>query len=292
MICKLCPRGCGVDRERALGHCMAPDIPRIARVSLHFWEEPVISGTSGSGTVFFSGCPLRCVYCQNREISRDGRYGAQMDENALAAVFQRLEKAGAHNINLVTPTHHAHTIVRALKKYKPRIPVIYNSSGYERVEMVDALRGLVDVYLPDMKYVDDALASRLSGVRDYAGIASSAIKAMRAQTGPAVFDENGMILRGTIVRHLVLPGHVKNSIGVLRWIKDELPPTPISVMSQYFPPCHLAYEELNRTLRQQERARVLQYMLKHGLTLGWIQDRESATDIYVPQFFDSNVIKL
>ena len=207
MICTLCPRNCGVERtaESGAGVCRMGTQPKIARAALHMWEEPCISGTRGSGAVFFSGCGLRCVFCQNEAISQQGE-GKIVTPERLAEIFRELEAQGAHNINLVTAAHFVPAVLEALNLYRPNIPIVYNSSGYESIETLRMLSGVVDIYLPDYKYIDPNMAAMLSGARDYPEGAFAAIAEMIRQTGAPVYDENGMMQRGTLIRHLVLPG--------------------------------------------------------------------------------------
>jgi len=287
MRCNQCPRKCGAERlpEKNGGICGAPELPKIARAALHFWEEPAISGKNGSGTIFFSGCPLKCIFCQNQQISRGG-VGEVISIEQLAKLMKGLEAQGAHNINFVTPTHYVHAIRSALELYRPRIPIVYNCGGYERAETLRTLDGLVDIYLPDLKYSDDVLSAELSGAKDYFPTATEAIREMFRQTGKAVYDKNGMLLRGTVVRHLILPGHIRNTIGVLKWLRDELPDVTISVMAQYFPigkfPEH---PELERNITKKEHERVLRFLENNNMTNGWVQDTESADASYVPKFY-------
>lgn len=284
----MCPRRCGAVRQKGVpgGMCNSPSDMLITRAELHFWEEPAISGPQGSGTVFFSGCSLGCRFCQNVEISR-GMRGQSVTPDELTDIMRALEDKGAHNINFVTPSHYAHGIIKALNKYKPSVPVVYNCGGYESISVIKALDGLVDVFLPDFKYSDNKLASALSGAYDYFEKAAAAISQMYLQTGKAVFDDNGLILKGTVVRHLVLPGHVMNTFGVLRWLKNNLPDVTVSVMSQYFPAVSIPdMPEMNRPITEHELDRVMKFMEKHGMENGWLQDRESADKKYVPEFFD------
>lgn len=289
MICKQCPRRCGIERKPNVsgGVCGAPALPKVARAALHFWEEPAISGKNGSGTIFFSGCPLKCIFCQNQEISRGGA-GEIISIERLAELMQKLEEEGAHNINLVTPTHYVHAIREALALYRPQIPIVYNCGGYERVETLRELDGLIDIYLPDFKYSDNTLARDFSKAEDYVETAQAALKEMFRQTGKAVYRPDGMLIRGTVVRHLILPGHVRNTIGVLKWLRDELPDATISVMSQYFPigsfPDH---PELERKITQKEQERVFRFLERNNITNGWLQDLESADASYVPQFYST-----
>ncbi len=285
--CALCPRLCRVSRKTATpsnGICGMPSAPVLARAALHFGEEPCISGTSGSGTVFFSGCSLRCCFCQNHRISHEN-YGEAVTVERLAAIFRELEEQGAHNINLVNPTHYAVAIRQALSLYRPRVPVVYNSSGYERVETLRALDGLIDVYLPDLKYVSSALSAALSGAADYFSRASAAILEMARQTGPMTLDNAGLAQRGTMVRHLVLPAHTHDSLAVLDWLAAHKEEVWVSLLFQYTPvvPCP-DHPELNRTLTARECAKVWNAMVERGITEGYVQDRKSAGAQYIPSF--------
>jgi putative pyruvate formate lyase activating enzyme len=292
--CAACPRRCGTLREPAQssgGFCGMPAGFVVARAALHQWEEPCISGQHGSGTVFFSGCSLRCVYCQNQQISL-GRYGALVTEENLLRMFDRLIEQGAHNLNLVNPTHYAPMLAKALKKYRSPVPVIYNSGGYERVEMLKALEGLVDIYLPDLKYVDSAVSLRYSGAADYFDYASKAILEMSRQVGKAIFDENGVMKKGLIVRHLILPRNTAQSIKALTWIHENLPEgTLVSLMCQYTPCGELEnFPELQRRLTRREYEKVVDQMLELGLTGGYLQELSSAKEEYIPPFDLTGVI--
>lgn len=292
--CNLCPRRCAAWRDESGGNgaCRSGSTVRVARAALHHWEEPCISGTNGSGTVFFSGCPLHCVYCQNEQISQQN-FGADISLDRLEAIFRELEMQGAHNINLVNPTHYVSAIREVLRRYRPGIPVVYNSGGYERVETLRSLEGLIDIYLPDIKYVSPELSEKYSGARDYFAFASLAVLEMARQTGPAVLDQNGWMRSGTIVRHLILPNHVENSLEVLRWCKENLPKgTLVSVMAQYTP-CGRAKEfpELNRRITKREYERVLNTLFELDLTDGFVQERSSAKEEYIPSFDLSGVEK-
>lgn len=284
-ICSICPRQCGAVRTEtgnSSGYCGMPAQPLLARAALHFGEEPCISGTRGSGTVFFSGCSLECLFCQNQSISHE-RYGKPVTIQRLADIFRELEQAGAHNINLVNPTHYATSICKALQLYKPNIPVVYNSGGYERVETLKMLEGLVDIYLPDCKYVDSVLSAVLSDAPDYFQFASAAISEMVRQTGPVVLDENGIAQKGTIVRHLVLPGHTKNSIEVLDWLAT-VHNVWVSLMFQYTPCGDLTgHKELQRPLTRRECDKVWGHLSDLGLN-GYVQDRESNGTEMIPAF--------
>lgn len=290
MICTLCPRNCRAERTdtQGAGVCRMGTLPRIARAALHMWEEPCISGTRGSGAVFFSGCGLRCVFCQNEGISQGGA-GETVSVRRLADIFAELEAQGAHNINLVTAAHFAPAVIEALNLYRPRIPIVYNSSGYERVETLKMLEGYIDIYLPDYKYIDPAMAAMLSGARDYPEVALDAIREMRRQTGPAVYDENGLMLRGTQIRHLVLPGLTGDSMKILTTIKDELPDTPVSLMGQYTP-CGraLSIPGMDRKLKKKEYDRVLAHMEAIGLP-GYRQALCAADGAFVPAFDGTGV---
>lgn len=281
--CYLCPRMCGVDRRTERGFCGMGEAPVIARAALHHWEEPCISGTRGSGTVFFSGCTLRCIYCQNHAISREG-VGVPIDTARLRTIFERLVREGAHNINLVTPTHFLPAILPALKQ-PLGVPIVMNTGGYERVETLRSIEGRIDVYLPDLKYCDEQLGRRFSGAPDYFEHAARALKEMARQVGAPVYDADGIMRRGMIVRHLVLPGHLGNTFRALRFIKNELPAgTPVSLMAQYTPCVPTPYHELNRTLSQLEYDTVVNELLRLGLTDGYVQELESAREDFIPPF--------
>ena len=256
-------------------------LPRVARAALHRWEEPCISGTRGSGTVFFSGCPLGCVYCQNYALSHGGE-GREVSVERLSGIFRQLEEQGAHNINLVNPTHFAPAIARALRLRRPSVPVVYNSGGYERVETLRSLEGLIDVYLPDLKYLSPELSRRYSKAENYPEAAKAAIAEMLRQTGPARFDADGMLLRGTLVRHLILPSNTKNSAEVLRYLAEQN--VLVSLMAQYVP-CGKAgeYPEINRRITKREYEKVQELLFSLGLD-GYVQERSSATKDFIPSF--------
>jgi len=287
-LCELCPRRCGVDRREKAGRCGCGREVKVARAALHFWEEPCISGGQGSGTVFFSGCPLRCVYCQNYKISR-GHTGKEISVERLAEVFLELQSKGAHNINLVTATPYVPQVISALKLARPalKIPVVYNSSGYERVETLRALKGFVDVYLPDLKYMSSELARRYSGAADYFEVAARALHEMIEQTDGIEYDSEGLMIRGVIVRHLVLPGARRDSIGILNWMSANLPRGKylLSLMSQYTPIQGLgAFPEINRRVTSLEYDEVVSEAIRLGLTGGFMQQRGSADTAYIPPF--------
>lgn len=251
------------------GYCQSGDKMHIARAKLHYWEEPPISGTRGSGTIFFTGCSLRCAFCQNSEISGKSLHGKDFTVEEFIETIKKLEAMGAHNINLVTPTHFASQIAEALRIYKPRVPVVYNCGGYESVETLRMLEGLVDIYLPDFKYADDDLAVRLSNAPHYCETALAAIHEMVRQTGENVYDENGMLQKGIIIRQLILPGHTRNSMQALELIKQHFPGVPVSLMSQYTPMGRVLREpefaDINRRITLRESRKVQNYMLELGL---------------------------
>lgn len=292
MICNQCPRRCNVDRENALGYCRAPNAYKLARASLHFWEEPCISGKSGSGAVFFSGCNLGCVFCQNYEISHKCK-GVEVSEERLIRIFEHLVDEGANNINLVNPTHYAVQLAHTLKKYKPPVPVVYNTSGYDSVDTLKLLDGLVDIYLPDFKYMRNDKASRYSRAEDYPQFAMAALTEMKRQVGNDVFDENGIMKRGMIIRHLVLPGNTNSAIQALDYLAENFGDTYISVMAQYVPCTDLSeYKEINRKITKREYDKVVNHILELGLEKVFLQKLESATEDYIPDFDLSGVIDL
>lgn len=283
--CTLCPRRCGVDRTAGqLGFCRMPDQILAARAALHYWEEPVISGSYGSGAVFFSGCTLRCAFCQNGVISQEN-FGKPLSPAGLRAAFERLIDEGCQNINLVTPTHFLPSILPALTPKLP-VPVVYNCGGYESVETLRQLEGLVDIYLPDFKYSDDRLAAKLSAAPDYAETAAAAIREMYRQVGAAVIEDEQMT-RGVIIRHLVLPGCIDNSLGVLDWIAESFPKKDVlvSLMSQYVPMGRAkTMPPLDRRITQEEYDAVLSYLYLLELDNGYTQDFSAATAEYIPDF--------
>jgi len=257
---------------------------RIGKYQLHFGEEPCISGTRGSGAVFFSGCNLRCAFCQNYQISREG-HGKQITTEELADIFKKLEDAGAHNINLVTAASWVDRIIEAFEIYRPNIPVVYNSSGYESMDDLIKLEKYVDVYLPDYKFADEKLAEKFSRHADYPTVAKAAIREMIRQKGTPVFDESGLITSGVIIRHLVLPLHLKNTAAVLNSIKEEFPDAWISYMLQYTPVYESKYPELNRTLTPRECERAALLLEEIGLDNGYTQGIEAATRELIPEFY-------
>lgn len=287
MICRLCPRMCGAERDGGTP-CRSAEEMRIARADLHFWEEPPLSGGRGSGAVFFTGCPLGCRYCQNYGISRGGDRGRAVTPEELCGIFFDLVGKGAHNINLVTPTHFVPGIKRALLMRKPPVPVVYNTSGYERVETLRSLEGLVDIYLPDFKYAQSGLAAGLSDAPDYPAAALAAIHEMVRQAGPPEYDDEGMMTRGVLVRHLILPGHTRNSIEALEIISREFPRIPVSLMAQYTPWGQAkegipGYPELSRPITKRELLKVQDALFDLGLE-GFVQSRKAKGAQYIPEF--------
>lgn len=286
MICNLCPRKCNACRteHQGNGFCGSGTLPVVARVAPHFGEEPCISGTKGSGTVFFSGCTLKCVYCQNYEIS-DGHKGRAVTPKELANCYKRLEQQGVHNINLVTADHYVNAVAESLDIYKPSVPVVYNCSGYTSPKTLSILDGLVDIYLPDFKYSDDALAIKYSSAPNYVNTASAAIKEMIFQVGTPVIDEEGMMKKGVIVRHLILPSHTKNSLGVLDIIKRSYDKQVlVSLMCQYVP-VNKAHDfpKINRTITRREYDKVKSELYALGLD-GFTQDLTSASTDFIPDW--------
>lgn len=284
MNCNICPRNCNVDRSKRLGFCNAPNTLKIAKYMLHMWEEPIISGTRGSGAVFFSHCNLKCIYCQNAQISSGGQ-GQEISVAQLVDIIKELEMAGAHNINFVTPTHYTEQIIQALNIYKPSIPIVWNSSGYENAETIKKLKDLVDIYLVDLKYMDNTLAFNLSNAKNYPEVCTNAIMQMR-KNQPSDIIHNGMMKKGIIIRHLVLPNEIENSFKALDWIASNLGnSTFISLMGQYTP-CHLALNDYkyNRPLKPIEYKRVINHLNELGFLNGFCQDLSSASQVFIPDF--------
>ena len=282
--CILCPRLCGVDRTERVGYCGSGSLPKVARAAKHHWEEPCISGTEGSGTVFFSGCTLGCVFCQNREISRGGT-GREVTVEHLADIFKRLEGQGVHNLNLVTPTHFTPQILQALELSKPTVPVVMNCGGYERVETLRQWEGKVQVYLPDLKYFSPELSAKYSAAPDYFAVASKAIMEMHRQQ-PQLVWEGDLLKSGLIIRHLVLPGCMKDSLKVLDFLDKNLPKDSflLSLMSQYTPTENCKqFPEINRRVTTYEYRKVADRAAELGFS-GFAQDRRSAKEEYTPPF--------
>ena len=286
--CMLCPRGCAIDRAETHGSCGMTSELVVSRAAPHMWEEPPISGTRGSGTIFFAGCSLRCVFCQNRTISHE-RAGKPMTPDQLATTMLDLQDAGVHNVNLVTPTHYADTVAEVLETVKSRlhIPVVWNTSGYESVDTLRRLEGLVDIYLPDFKYASEELAARYSAAPDYPTVVTAAIAEMFRQVEKATFDADGMMTGGMIVRHLVLPGHRSDSMAVLRRIAEILPAEDIriSVMRQYTPDFAMdaPYKNLHRRVTDFEYASVVAEAERLGFA-GYMQGKDAADRAYTPDF--------
>ena len=287
--CDICPRGCKVNRKQGKkGWCQCDDSIQIALASIHKFEEPCISGKKGSGTIFFSHCNLNCIYCQNYEISQQGK-GRKITIEELAKLFLKQQSKGVHNINLVTPTMYAYQIKEALKIAKANglhIPVIYNTNGYEKVETLKELEGYIDVYLPDLKYAGDELSKKYSKVDHYFEAATKAIQEMHRQVGTPIFDENGIIQKGLMIRHLILPNHLQNTKRILKWVKENMEEgTYISVMAQYFP-TFLAKQDplLNRKLTKKEYKEIENYLYTLNLENGYIQELGDHEEEYVPNF--------
>ena len=283
MKCTLCPRACGADRTVKPGFCGLGETMLIARIAPHLWEEPPISGTRGTGAVFFSGCTLRCAYCQNGDISHRNA-GRPFSPEALAEALKRLEDLGVHSISLITATPFVPQILETFERYRPNLPVVWNTSGYESTETLKRLEGLIDVYLPDLKHFSPRISRLCAGAPDYFERASAALKEMCRQTGNPVYDEDGIMQRGTLVRHLILPGLTGESMKLLTWIRDELPEgTPVSLMRQYVPCNHVDIPGLDRRVSEKEYQRVLKHMLALNLP-GFLQEAESAEKDFVPVF--------
>ncbi|MBP8640095.1 MAG: radical SAM protein [Oscillospiraceae bacterium] len=285
--CFLCPRNCGIDRAAGeLGFCRCGENPIIARAAAHFGEEPCISGFCGSGTVFFSGCNMHCVFCQNREISFGGK-GKEVSVARLAEIFSELEASGVHNLNLVTPTHFTDKIIEALKIAKPTIPVVWNSSAYESVETLKTLEGYVQVYMPDLKYTSAEAAFRFSCARNYPIIAKAAILEMFRQTGSFVMDSEGLLNSGVLIRHLILPDRLDDAFDVIDWVTESFPKNAVlfSLMSQFLPLADkFKYPELARSLTREEFDRAQSFLSLSAIEHGYFQELSSATNELIPSF--------
>ncbi len=283
MICNMCPRRCGVNRKEKQGFCSSPEEFRVARAALHFWEEPCISGKRGSGTVFFSGCNLKCVYCQNSEISIKNK-GTAVSSDKLIEIFEKLIAEGAENINLVNPTHYAVQLKDLFEKWHCPVPIVYNSSGYESVETLKMLSGIVDIYLPDFKYIRDDKAKRYSRAQDYPETAKAAIAEMLRQQPQCVF-ENGIMKKGVIIRHLILPANTNSSIEIIDYFKDNFQGAYLSLMAQYIPCTDLSeYPEISRKITEREYKKVLDHAVLAGLENVFVQELSSADEVYIPPF--------
>ncbi|MBQ6268264.1 MAG: radical SAM protein [Clostridia bacterium] len=290
MRCMICPRACGADRETGAGVCGVGAGYRVARAALHFWEEPCISGARGSGTVFFSGCNLGCVFCQNYEVSH-AALGAPVDEDALLRLFDRLIAHGAHNLNLVTPSHYAPMLAKSLARFHSPVPVVWNTSAYERVETLRLLEGLVDIYLPDLKYYDAAPAQKYSGAADYFPVAAAAVAEMHRQVGTLTLDENGLARRGVLIRHLVLPGNVSQAEKVFAWVRETLgPETAVSLMRQYTPYGKAkTMPPLDRPLTDREYAIAKRRVRDLGFENCYFQRKDAASENFIPTFSAESV---
>lgn len=289
--CNRCPRGCKIDKDKNIGFCGDRKL-KVALVSKHDFEEPIISGDKGSGTIFFSNCPLKCVFCQNYEISHLGK-GKNISIEELANIFKELDNTSLHNINLVSPTHYKEEIIEALNIYRPNKPIVYNTSGYEKKEEIESLKDYVDIFLFDLKYFSSELSSEYSKAKDYFEYASTALIKAR-EIIPEDIIEDGIMKKGIIVRHLILPNCTKDSIKILDYINEKLGcNTIVSLMSQYVPLYNAKdYEKINRRLKPIEYKKVINYALKLGMDNCFIQELESAKTMYIPKFFESDIIKI
>ena len=287
-VCNICPRKCNAERlplaENGEGFCGLGGAPKIARAALHFWEEPPISGENGSGTVFFSGCNLGCIFCQNKKISR-GRFGKTVTPERLREIYEELINKGAHNINLVTPTHFADAVLASLEP-KLSVPVVYNCGGYESVETLKRFEGKIQTYLPDIKYSDNALAKKYSAAPDYFETAKEAVKEMYRQTGKYDIGDDGIMKKGVIIRHLILPGQLENTKKVIDWVKNEFAPGEVlfSLMSQFTPVEGCNTDELYRRLTKDEYSEIADYLFESGIEDGFMQELSSAKEEYIPPF--------
>lgn len=281
-FCLLCPNGCKIDKSIQKGFCDSDNNIRIAKFYLHKFEEPCISGKNGSGTIFFCGCSLKCVFCQNYELSRNLR-GKNISINELVEIFKNLEEQGAHNINLVNPTHYSDLIAKALDIYKPKIPIVYNTHSYENIETLKTMDKYIDVYLPDIKFFASNVSKRYTGKEDYFDKASKAIEFMVNK--PIIFDENGMMVSGTILRHLVLPQNVSDSKNILDWFSTIKDKAYINIMSQYTPFGKIDnFPELKRKLTKREYETIVDYAINLGIEKAFYQKQESADEIYIPSW--------
>ena len=294
--CRLCPRSCGVDRTQGgTGWCRAPLKPKVARAALHFWEEPCLSGDGGSGAVFFAHCNLKCVYCQNYQISQD-HSGTEVDIPNLASIFLDLERQGAHNINLVSPTPYIPQVAEAIKSARSqglKVPLVYNSNGYDEVAALTMLEGLIDIYLPDLKYTNTTNAREFSGASDYFPAATKAILEMYRQVGSPHMDQSGLMKKGLLIRHLMLPGQLDDTLQVLQWIAENLPrEVGVSLMAQYFPTYQASeLPPLNRRLTRREYDKAVNALLDLDLETGYVQELSAADECFVPAFDGSGITK-
>lgn len=293
--CDICPRMCKVNREIGqMGFCKCDDKIKVALVSTHYYEEPCISGDNGSGTIFFSNCNLNCIYCQNYDISQENK-GQEITTNRLAEIFIEQQERGVNNINLVTPTMYVYQIIDAIKIAKNNglnIPIVYNTNSYENVETIKMLDGLIDIYLPDLKYYSDSLAVKYSNAPNYFKNATNAIKEMCKQVGNSIFNNKGIMQKGMIIRHLILPNHLQNTKNILKWIKDNMPKEIyVSVMAQYFPTYKAKKSELlNRKLNKKEYNEIENFLYTLNIKNGYIQELGNHEEEYVPNFDFKNVL--
>lgn len=289
--CKICPHECKINRNNGkIGRCKSTDKVKIALYSTHNFEEPCISGKKGSGTVFFSNCNLNCIFCQNYEISQEGK-GEEISIEGLAEIFLKQQEKNVENINLVTPTSYVPQIIEAIKIAKSKglkLPIVYNTNGYEKIETLKMLDGYIDIYLPDFKYAQNELGKRLSKVDNYFEITTEALREMYKQTGKAIFDDRGIMQKGMIVRHLVLPNHLVNSRKVLKWLNDNMNDVFVSVMAQYFPTYKAKeLEDINRKLTKEEYEQIESYLYRLNLENGYIQELGEHEEEYVPKWFNT-----
>lgn len=290
MICNACPRNCNVDRQKSLGYCKSPDKFKLARAALHFWEEPCISGKNGSGAIFFSGCNLGCVFCQNFDISHNCK-GVEVSDERLIDIMKSLVDKGTNNINLVNPTHYSAQLLRVFEKYKPPVPIVYNTSGYDSVETLRPFDGIVDVYLPDFKYIRSDKAQKYSKAENYPQIAEAALREMKRQVGNDAFNGDGIMQKGMIIRHLVLPSNTNSSVEALDYLAEFFSDTYISVMAQYVPCGDLSnYKEINRPLTQREYDKVVNHIFDLGLEKIFVQELDAASDEFIPDFDFTGVV--
>ncbi len=286
--CTICPHNCGINRlNNQIGRCKSKNIVKIALYSTHNFEEPCISGKKGSGTVFFSNCNMNCVFCQNYEISQQGK-GREISIDELASIFIKQQEKDVENINLVTPTSYVPQIIEAIKIARNdglKLPIVYNTNGYEKVETLKMLEGYIDIYLPDFKYSDNELAKRLSKVDNYFEIVTEALKEMYRQTGKSIFNDDGIMQKGMIIRHLVLPNHILNSRRVLKWINENMHDVYVSVMAQYFPTYKAKdIDDINRKLTKEEYEQIENYLYRLDLENGYIQELGEHEEEYVPKW--------
>lgn len=290
MLCGICPRKCNTDRTREYGFCGTGVKFKVARSAPHQWEEPCISGTNGSGTVFFSGCSLRCCFCQNYNVSHIA-LGKEITSAELMRLFDRLIEKGVHNLNFVTPTHYTPMLAEVLREYKPTVPVVWNSSGYESADSLKLLEGLVDIYLPDLKFFDSSVSLKYAGAADYFDYASEAVKEMYRQVGDLACDENGIAKKGVIIRHLVLPGNVSQSFKIFNWVEENIGTgVSVSLLRQYVPYGDAVnMPPLNRKLSAREYSLAKQHILSLGFENCYFQKGTSATEDFIPDFNPENL---